>query len=153
MRVTPTDTALSNAQVEKVIPPEKRRYKTPVSVLGLKTSQILGMDSGEVRKACGPDEYPTLVPKTAHGIRVTTGALRSFSEGKGVSYHTFSLPYDRCVRLLKNIGKCMPEAKTKAFCAARVVIYKNKINMKVNTDRLLDRIMIISNVTNVLACN
>jgi len=31
-------------------------------------------------------------------------------ESKGVSFHTFSLPEDRCVRLLvKNLGRHMPE--------------------------------------------
>jgi hypothetical protein len=52
-----------------------------------------------------------LVPETADGIRTTISALRSLGEGDGVSFHTFSLPEDRCVRLfLKNSGKRMPEA-------------------------------------------
>jgi hypothetical protein len=55
-----------------------------------------------------------LVPKTADGSRVTIGAQRSLREDKGVSFHTFSLPEDRCVRLLlKNVGKRMPEAEIK----------------------------------------
>jgi hypothetical protein len=48
------------------------------------------------------------------GFRVTIDALRSLGEGDGVSFHTFSLPEDRCVRLLlKNLGKRMPEAEIK----------------------------------------
>jgi hypothetical protein len=51
-----------------------------------------------------------LVPKTADGFRATVGALRSVGGSKGVSFHTFSLPEDRCVRLLKNLCKHMPES-------------------------------------------
>jgi hypothetical protein len=36
-----------------------------------------------------------LEPETAHGFRATIGALRSLDEGKGVGFHTFSLPEDR----------------------------------------------------------
>jgi hypothetical protein len=59
-------------------------------------------------------EIIMLVPGTADGFRATTGALRSLGEDKGVSFHTFSLPEDRCVRLLlKNLRKRMPEAEIK----------------------------------------
>jgi hypothetical protein len=59
-------------------------------------------------------EYVMLVLETADGFRATIGALRSLGEGEGVSFHTFSLPKDRCVRLLlKNLGKRMPEAQIK----------------------------------------
>jgi hypothetical protein len=55
-------------------------------------------------------EYLRLVTETADGFRATIGALRSLSERKGVSFHSFSLPEDRCVPLLlKNLGKRMPE--------------------------------------------
>jgi hypothetical protein len=51
-----------------------------------------------------------LVPRTAEGFRAAFSALRSFDGSKGVSFHTFSLPEDRCVRLLvKNLGRHMPE--------------------------------------------
>jgi hypothetical protein len=50
-------------------------------------------------------------PKTVDGFRATVRALRSLYGSKGVSFHTFSLPEDRCVRLLlKNFGKHMPES-------------------------------------------
>jgi hypothetical protein len=56
--------------------------------------------------------YLMLMPETADGFRATISALRSLGEGKGVSLHTFSLPEDRCVRLLlKNLGKRMPETE------------------------------------------
>jgi hypothetical protein len=60
------------------------------------------------------DEILMLVPETADGFRATLGALRSLGEVKGVSFHTFSLPEDRCVRLLlKSLRKRMPEAEIK----------------------------------------
>jgi hypothetical protein len=53
-----------------------------------------------------------LVPETADGFRATIGVLRSLDANQGVSFHTFSLPEDRCVRLLlKSLGKPMPEAE------------------------------------------
>jgi hypothetical protein len=59
-------------------------------------------------------QYLMLVPETADGIRATISALWSLGEGDGVSFHTFSLPEDRCVRLLlKNFGKRIPEAEIK----------------------------------------
>jgi hypothetical protein len=55
-----------------------------------------------------------LVPETADGFRATIGVLRSLGEGEAVSFHTFSLPEDRCVSLLlKNLGKRISEAKIK----------------------------------------
>jgi hypothetical protein len=45
-------------------------------------------------------EKIVIVPETADGFRATVGALRSLDGSKGVSFHTFSLPEDREVRLL-----------------------------------------------------
>jgi hypothetical protein len=56
-------------------------------------------------------EILILVPETADGYRVAIGALRSLDVSEGVSFHTFSLPEDRCVRLLKNLGKRLSEAE------------------------------------------
>jgi hypothetical protein len=48
-------------------------------------------------------EFLMLMPETADGFRATIGALRSL-ESEGVSFHTFLLPEDGCVRLLfKNV--------------------------------------------------
>jgi hypothetical protein len=59
-------------------------------------------------------EYLILLPENADGFRATISALRSLGEGEGVTFHTFSLPEDRCLRLwLKNLGKRMPEAEIK----------------------------------------
>jgi hypothetical protein len=52
-----------------------------------------------------------VVPSTADGFRATVIALRSLDEREVVSFHTFTLPEDRCVRLLvKNLGRCIPES-------------------------------------------
>jgi hypothetical protein len=60
------------------------------------------------------EEILMLVPRTADGFRATIGALRSLEESNKVSFHTFSLPEDRCVRLLlKILGKRMPEDEIK----------------------------------------
>ena len=52
-----------------------------------------------------------VVPSTADGFRAAVSALRSL-DGKGdVSFHTFTLPDDRCARILvKKLGSGMPES-------------------------------------------
>jgi hypothetical protein len=40
-----------------------------------------------------------IVPSTADGFRDVVGALRSLDGWEGVSFHTFKLPEDTCVRL------------------------------------------------------
>jgi hypothetical protein len=52
-----------------------------------------------------------VVPSTAEGFRTAVSALRSLDGKEGVSFHTFTLPEDCCVRLLvKNLGRGMPES-------------------------------------------
>jgi hypothetical protein len=51
-----------------------------------------------------------VVPSTADGFRTTVSALWSLDGRESVSFHTFSLPENRCMRLLvKNLGKQLPE--------------------------------------------
>ena len=51
------------------------------------------------------------VPSKADGFRAAVRALRSFNGKEGVSFHTFTLPEDRCARLLvRNLGRDMPES-------------------------------------------
>ena len=51
------------------------------------------------------------LPGTAEGFRATVSALQSFDGSKVVTFHTFSLLEDRCVRLLvKNLGRQMSES-------------------------------------------
>jgi hypothetical protein len=52
-----------------------------------------------------------VVPATVDGFMATVSALRSLDGSKGVNFHIFSIPEDRCVRLLvKNLCKKMPES-------------------------------------------
>jgi hypothetical protein len=47
-----------------------------------------------------------VVPSTADGFRAVVSVLRSLDKGEGVSFHNFTLPEDRCVRLLiKQLGR------------------------------------------------
>jgi hypothetical protein len=49
-------------------------------------------------------------PSTAEGFRAAIRTLRFLDGKEGVSFNTFSLPEDRCVRLLvNNLGRIMPE--------------------------------------------
>jgi hypothetical protein len=49
-------------------------------------------------------------------------SLQSLGEYKGVRFHNFSLPEDRCMRLLlKNVGKRMPEAEIKEEPEALII--------------------------------
>jgi hypothetical protein len=52
-----------------------------------------------------------VVPSTADGFRAVVSALRAVNGEEGVSSQTFTLPEDRCVRLLvKNLGRGMPDS-------------------------------------------
>jgi hypothetical protein len=98
-----------------VIPAGERHNKTPIYVSGVTdTHEFLAW----LRESCPSGlsaqmkgERFMLVPKTADCFRATVSALRSLDGSKGVSFNTFSLPEDRCVRLLlKNLGIHMPES-------------------------------------------
>jgi hypothetical protein len=69
-----------------------------------------------------------LVPQATDGFRATVSTLQSLNGSKGVSFHTFSLPEDRCVHLLvKNLGRQMSEGivqeemKTLGICVQAVL--------------------------------
>ena len=52
-----------------------------------------------------------IVPGITDGFGATVSALRSLDGSKDESFHTFSLPEDRCVLLLiKNLGRQMTES-------------------------------------------
>jgi hypothetical protein len=116
LNVAPVGTTSTTAQVDKVVPTGELRNKTPVQVSGVKNTRKFldwiraNSESKLVVQMKG--EILMLVPETADGFWATIGALRSLDVSEGVSFHAFSLPEDRCVRLLlKNLGKCMPEAE------------------------------------------
>ena len=51
------------------------------------------------------------IPAMADGFIGAVSTLRSLDVESGVTFHTYSLPDDRCVRLLiKNLGRRMPES-------------------------------------------
>jgi len=51
-----------------------------------------------------------VVPSTADGFRAAVSAQRSLDGREDVRFHAFTLPEDRCVRLLvNNLGRGMPE--------------------------------------------
>jgi hypothetical protein len=99
----------------KVDPAGERPNKTPILVSGV--SDIRGFLTW-LRTQCPSSlsaqlkaEKLMIVPGTVDGFRATVSALRSLDGSKGVSFHTFSLPEDRQVRLLiKNLGRQMPES-------------------------------------------
>jgi hypothetical protein len=52
-----------------------------------------------------------VVPPTANGFIAAVSALRSVDVWEDVSFHTFTLPKDCCVRLLvKDLGRDMPHS-------------------------------------------
>ena len=86
----------------------------PAFLLQVSTAPgILGVAAGILpQPTIGPAEGRKLVvvPATADGFRGAVSALRSLDGESGVTFHTYSLPEDRCVRLLiKNLGRRMPE--------------------------------------------
>ena len=108
--------SLSQAHVANLcLPAGERPNKTPIFISGVgDTRDFLAW----LRTSCPCDltaqlkaEKLMVVPSTADGFRATIRKLRSLDGGKVVSFHTFSLPEDRCVRLhVKNLGKGMPES-------------------------------------------
>jgi hypothetical protein len=100
------------------VPPGERHNKTPVLVTGVvDTRSFLAWLRGSIKSGLSAQlkgDKLMIVPQTAEGFRATVSALRSLDGNKGVSFHTFfhtfSLPEDRCVRLLlKNVGRNTPE--------------------------------------------
>jgi hypothetical protein len=76
--------------------------KTPVYVSGVRnTSKVLEYIRANSSRKVMPQtksDYIKLVPDTGDAFRATIGALWSLSKGELVSFHTFSLRDDRCVR-------------------------------------------------------
>jgi hypothetical protein len=98
-----------------VVPAGERRNKAPIFVSGVNDTRGFlnwlreSCPSGLTAQVKG--EKHMLVRETADGFRAAFIALRSLDGGRGVSFHTFSLPEDRIVRLLvRNLGKSMPES-------------------------------------------
>jgi hypothetical protein len=113
--VTGVQAASGGRQLVSPVPAGQRQNKTPIFITGVfHTRGFLT----SLRASC---PYPLtaqlkaenlmVVPSTADGFRATVSALRSLDGKEGVSFHNFSLPEDRCVRLLvKNLGTRMSES-------------------------------------------
>jgi hypothetical protein len=92
------------------VPAGERPNKTPVFFTGVTDTRgflaWLRTKCPSSLSAQMKGEKLMIVPGTADGFRATVSALRFLDGSKGVTFHTFSLPEDRCVRLLmKNLGK------------------------------------------------
>ena len=110
------DATTLNAQVAKAcLPAGHRPNKTPIYISEVNdTRDFLAWLPAYCPcglKAQLKRENLMVVPSTADGIRAVVRSLRSL-DGKDVeSFHTFTLPEDRCARLLfKNLGSNMPES-------------------------------------------
>jgi hypothetical protein len=110
------DGTTANAQVANAcLPAGQRTNKTPIFISGVSNTRSF---LAWLRASCPgglktqlKGEKLMVVPSTADGFRAVVSALRSLGGKDGVSFHTFTLPEDRCARLLvKNLGIGMPES-------------------------------------------
>jgi hypothetical protein len=109
-------TTPQHAQVTNTcLPAGQRPNKTPIFISGATDIRTFlswlraSCPSGLTEQIKG--EKLMVVPSTADGLRAVVSALRSLDEGEGESFHTFTLPEDRCVRLMvKNLGRGTPES-------------------------------------------
>ena len=116
-----------NAQVANTcLPAGERPNKTPIFISGVRDTRAF---LAWLRATCPGGlaaqlkaEKLMVVPSTANGFRAVVSALRSLDGGEGVSFHTFTLPEDRCARLLvKNLGRGMPESVVREELEALVI--------------------------------
>jgi hypothetical protein len=111
----PPGTTTSAHVANTCVPSGERPNKTPIFISGFSDTRAflawLRASCPCVLTAQLKAEKLMVAPSTADGFRATVSALRSLDGGEGGSFHTFSLPEVRCVRLLvNNLGKRMPES-------------------------------------------
>ena len=118
MSSTPDVTTDNDHVANACLPEGQLPNKAPIFMSGVsETRNILAW----LRETCPGGLMALLksgrlidVPSTAEGFRAVVSALRSLDGKEGVSFHTFTLPKDRCVRLLvQNLGRGMPECVDK----------------------------------------
>ena len=106
----------NNAQVANTsLPAGERINKTPIFISGVNDTRAF---LARLRGPCPIQltaqlkaETLVVVPATADGFRAAVSTLLSLDRKNGASFHTYSLPEDRCVPLLiKNLGRRMPES-------------------------------------------
>ena len=107
---TPDGTTDHTHVATACIPAGQRPNKTPIFISGVSdTRAFLALLrafclGGLVAKLKA--ERLVVVPPTADGFRAAVTTLRALDGKEGVSFHTFTLPEDRCVRLpVKNLGR------------------------------------------------
>jgi len=110
------DGTIHNAQLtDDCLPAGQRPNKTPIFNSGItETRAFLAW----LRASCQgglmaqlKSEKFMVVPSTADGFRCVVCALRSLDGNDGMSFHTFTLPEDRCARpRVKDLGRGMPES-------------------------------------------
>ena len=110
------DGTTSNAQVANTcLPAGQRPNKTPIFISGVGDTCFFlawlwaSCPGGLMAQLKG--EKLMVVPLTADGFRAAVSVLWSLYRKNDVSFHTFTLPENRCARLLvKNLGMGMPES-------------------------------------------
>jgi len=110
------DGTTTSAQVTNTcLPAGERPNKTAIFISGVRDTRaflawLRAYCPGGL-KAQLKAEKLMVVPSTANSSRAAVSALRSLDGWEGVSFQTFTLPEDRCARLLvKNLGQGMPES-------------------------------------------
>ena len=93
----------------------ERPNKTPILISGVRDTRAflvwLGGSCPGGLTAQLKAEKLMVVPSTANVFRAAVSALRFIDDGEGVSVHNFTLPEDRCARLLvKYLGRGMPQS-------------------------------------------
>jgi hypothetical protein len=100
----PDGITLSAHVANPSLPAGERPNKTPIFISGVSdTRDFLAW----LRSSCFTPLTAQLkadrlmvIPSTANGFRATVSALWSLDRERCVTFHTYSLPEDRCVRLL-----------------------------------------------------
>ena len=106
----------THAQVTNAyLPAGERPNKTPIFITGVRHARaflawLWASCPGSLTAQLKAEKL-MVVPSKANGFRAVVSALRSLDGAEDVSFQTFTLPEDRCVRLLvKNLGRGMAES-------------------------------------------
>ena len=91
------------------LPAWERINRTPIFISGFNDTRVF---LAWMRGSCPSKltaqlkaEKLVVVPATAEDFRCAVSVLRSLDRNSGVTFHYYSLPEDRCVRLLiMNLG-------------------------------------------------
>jgi hypothetical protein len=109
------DGTTPNAQVTNTcLPARERPNKTPIFISGANDTRgflvwLQASCPGGLRAQLKGEKL-MVVPATADGFRAVVSAIRSPDGWEGMSFHTFTLPEERSLRLLvKKLGRGMPE--------------------------------------------